>query len=82
MFDYLTLKKLEEGQLDLLCGFSKNVSFKERMKPWFFVTVNIILRHIFPENFIEFPLVVQKIRRNFLSILANFHRFSSIFWIC
>ena len=63
------------------CGFSKSVFSKEREKPWFFVTFNIILRHIFPENFIEFPQVVQKIWRNSLSILANFHQFSSIFWI-
>ena len=27
----------------------------------FFVTFKIILKHIFPENFIEFPQVVQKI---------------------
>ena len=63
------------------CGFSKIVSSKKRVTPWFFVTFNIILRHIFPENFIEFPQVVQKIWRNSLSILANFHQFSSIFWI-
>ena len=43
------------------CGFSKNVSFKEKVEPWFFVTFNIILRHIFPKNFIEFAQVVQKI---------------------
>ena len=42
-------------------GFSKSVSSKEKKKPWFFVIFNIILRHIFPENFIEFPQVVQKI---------------------
>ena len=47
--------------LSPLCGFSKNVSSKERVKPWFFVTFNIILRHIFPENFIEFPQVVQEL---------------------
>ena len=40
------------------CGFSKSVSSKEREKPCFFVTFSIILRHIFPENFIEFPQVV------------------------
>ena len=40
------------------CGFSKNTSYKERAKPWFFVTFNIILT--FPENFIEFPQIVQK----------------------
>ena len=43
------------------CGFSKNVSSEERVKRWFFVTFNTILRHIFPENAIEFPQVVQKI---------------------
>ena len=59
--------------------FSKNVSSKERVKPWFFVTFNIILRHMFPENFIEFPQVVQKIWRNSLSILANFHQFFGFF---
>ena len=59
----------------------KNVYSKERVKPWFLVTFNIILRHNFPENFIKFPQLVQKIWRNSLSILANFHKFSSIFWI-
>ena len=43
------------------CGFLKNVSSKERVKPWFFATFNIISKHIFPENSIEFPQVVQKI---------------------
>ena len=35
----------------------------ERVKLWLFVTFNIILRHIhiFSENFIEFPQVLQKI---------------------
>ena len=46
--------------LTALCGFPKNVSSKERIKPWFFVTFNIIISHIFPENFIEIPQVVQK----------------------
>ena len=41
--------------------FSKNISSKERVKPCFFVTFNIISKHIFPENFMEFPQVVQKI---------------------
>ena len=44
-----------------LCGFLKNVSSKERVKPWFSVTFNIIISPIFPENFIEIPQVVQKI---------------------
>ena len=46
--------------LTALCGFPKNVSSKERIKPWLFVTFNIIISHIFPENFIEIPQVVQK----------------------
>ena len=44
-----------------LCCFSKNVSSKERVKPCLFVTLNTILRYIFPKNLIEFPQVVQKI---------------------
>ena len=49
------------GQIEPPYGFSKNVSFKERVKPWFIVTFNIISKHILPENFVEFPQVVQKI---------------------
>ena len=30
------------------------------MKPWFFLSFNIIISHIFPENFIGIPQVVQK----------------------
>ena len=64
----LNLKRLGEGgggrwdQFDALLtyGFSKFISSKEREKTWFFVTFNVILRHIFPENFKEFPQVVQK----------------------
>ena len=72
----LTLIQLERRRVNLIvpCGFSKNLSSKERAKPWFFVTFNIVLKYIFPENFIEFY-------RNFLSVLPNFHQFSSVFWI-
>ena len=52
----LTLKQLTRP-----CGFSKNVFFKERIKPWFFVTFNIIISYILPEIFIEIPQVAQKI---------------------
>ena len=45
----------------LPCGFSNIVSSKERVKPWFFETFNIIISNIFPENFIEILQVVQKI---------------------
>ena len=59
-------------------GFSKSVSSKESVKPSFFVALNIIIRHIFSENFIEIPQVVQKLWR--ISVYVSyFHRFSSIF---
>ena len=45
----------------LLCSFSKNLSSKEKVKSCFFVTFNIITSHIFPEDFIKIPQVVQKI---------------------
>ena len=50
------------------CGFSKNVSSKERVKPWFFVTFSIIMSHIFPQNFIEIPPVIWELWRISLSI--------------
>ena len=37
------------------------ISSKGRVKPWFFMTFNIIISYIFPEKFIEIPQVVQKI---------------------
>ena len=61
------------------CDFLKNVSSKERVKPWFFVTFSTILKHIFPENFTEFLQVVQKIWRNSLSILDTFINFPRFF---
>ena len=42
------------------------------------MTLNIIISHIFPENFIEIPQVVQKIWRIFLSILAISINFSDL----
>ena len=58
---YLTLKRLGErgGHLDSPppCGFLKYLSSKERVKPWYFATFNIIISHIFSENFIEVPQV-------------------------
>ena len=41
--------------------FSKDVSSEERLKPCFFVTFNIIISHIFPENFIYIALVSLRI---------------------
>ena len=58
------------------CGFSKKVFSRERVKPCFFVTLNIIISHVFPENFIEIPQVVQKIWIFSPSILTVFIDFS------
>ena len=41
------------------CGFSKNLFFREKVKPCCFVTFNIMVNHIFPENSIEITQVVQ-----------------------
>ena len=60
----LTLKRLARGWGSIRpssCGFSKNLSSKEMVKPWFFVFRNIIIGHIFPENVTEIPQVVQNI---------------------
>ena len=54
-------------------GFSKNASSKERVKPCFFNIIN----HIFPENFLEIPQVVQKIgifSQPILAIFIDFYR--------
>ena len=45
----------------------------------FFVTFNIIISHIFPENSIEVPRVVcSEDVKNFSVNISYFHRFSSI----
>ena len=60
-------------------GFLKIVSSKQKVKPWFFVTFKIIIRHIFPKNFIEIPQVVLKLWRISLSVLAIFIDFYQFF---
>ena len=57
------------GEVNLtLCGFSKIASSKERVKPWFFVTFNIILKHTFPETLLNF----LKSLRRYEEILSQF----------
>ena len=51
------------GQFDSPSGFSKNVSSKERVKPWFFVTFLF-----FPENSLSI-----------LAVLINFPQFLEFF---
>ena len=87
MQDILTLKTLGSGRggVNLTpppCCFSENVSSIVRVKPCFFVTINIIISHITVGNFIEIPQVVQKIWRFSQSILTNFYRFLGSFWRC
>ena len=49
--------------------------FRKRMKPWLLLTFNIIVGHIFPENFIIIPEIVQKIWNFSSSILTFFISF-------
>ena len=56
----LTLNRLGRAHFDttpLSQGFSKNLFSRKRVKSYLFVAVNIIIRHIFPENFIEITQV-------------------------
>ena len=51
-----------EGVNLILPGvFQKMYLLKERVKTCYFRTFNIIISHIFPENVIESPQIVQKI---------------------
>ena len=63
-------KKTESSQFDPSCGFPKTSFSKERVKPWFFVTFNIIIRYKLPENFIEIAQIVWKIWRSSSSIIT------------
>ena len=53
----------------------KNVFSRERVKTWCLATFNISLSHIFPENFIKIPQVVQTVWRFTLSSNNYFNRF-------
>ena len=50
------------------------------VKLLFFVSFNIIISRIFPENVIEIPQIVQKIWKFSLLILIIFDNFSGFFW--
>ena len=52
--------KASGGRLIPAVVFKKCI-FSDRMRPCFFVTFNIIISHVFPENFIEILQVLQKI---------------------
>ena len=57
------LQFLDSGRLmsSLLIIFNPKMPGGRGRSPVFFVTFNIILKHIFPENFIEISQVVQKV---------------------
>ena len=75
---FLILKRLGNSLAPSVVFF-KDVSAKETVNSWFFVTFNIIISHIIPENFIEIPQVVQKIWRLSLTKLASFIDFYQFF---
>ena len=83
-YTLLTLKRLgseqgEGGQLDTPLWFFKNCIFLTEGETLVFYDFYIIIRHIFPENFIEIPQVVQKLWRIPLFILAIFNNFYQFF---
>ena len=68
-------------QFDLpLWIFQKYIFWREDVKPCFFLTFNVFISHIFSENFIQIPPVVQKIWRFSLSIFTIFIDCFFIFW--
>ena len=58
-------------------GFSKNLSSKERVKGWFFVTFNIIISRIFHWNSSN----RSEDMKSFSVNISCFHRFPLVFWI-
>ena len=71
-FQFCPIPKIESSEI------SQSVIllqiFTEIVKHWFFLYL-LILRHIFPENFIKVPQVVQKMRRFSCSIFIDFSGF-------
>ena len=53
-------------------GFSETAFSRENVKPCFFVTFDIIIKLIFPENFIKILQVIRKIWIFFPSIVTIF----------
>ena len=79
----LTLKRLEGGGGNLTprprVVFQKLYLLNRGWNPGFFVTFKIMIRHIFPENIIEIPQVVQMLWRISVSTLAIFINFYQFF---
>ena len=78
IFHSLSINPKTTGvEFDSHCGVFKTVFSRLEVNPWFLWLLK--LWHIFPENFIEIPQVIQKIWRFSLSILTNFINFLN-FW--
>ena len=83
-FQFCPASKIKNSEIlesvllsEILTAFRKSVFSKE--KGWSLVFLLLILSHIFPENFIEVPQVVQKIWKFSCSILT-FAPLSRVFW--
>ena len=59
-------------QSDHSCGLSKDVLSRDRVKSGYFGTFDIIISHVFPENFFVIRQVSQKIWRFSPSIWTIF----------
>ena len=71
----MSIKPKKAGVLiwsPLPCGFSRNVFSRERLRPCFFLWTTYFI-----ENFIEIPLVIQKI---FSVNISYFNWFFGFFW--
>ena len=64
-------------------SFSKNVSSREKVKPCFFVTLNIFISYTFPDNFIEISQFLSSIWRIYSSVLTIFVNFPNfVIFLC
>ena len=67
--------------VEKLLWFFQNFIFQRKVKSWFFVTFNVFLSHIFPENFIEFSSSPSEDMKTFLLFIINFQNFFRLFHI-
>ena len=58
--------------VEKLLWFFQKFIFQRKVKSWFFVTFNVFLSHIFPENFIEFSSSPSEDMKTFLLFIINF----------
>ena len=67
--------------VEKLLWFFQKFIFQRKVKSWFFVTFNVFLSHIFPENFIEFSSSPSEDMKTFLLFIINFQNFFRLFHI-